>query len=434
MNKKKSAEYLIIGAGPASAAAIESIRKIDGRGKIIVVSSEKDVFYSRPLISCLLALEIDKKHIVYRGRDFIEKNSLEIIAPAAVTSVDARGKSVRLSDGARIKWKKLIIASGGEAIVPENIAGAKGLRTFTSVEDARRIDADIKSGAKRAAVIGGGFIGLKCAEALVKRVLKVTLIELAPRVLPSLLDDVSAAVFTRNLTRRGIDVRTGARAEKISADGKKLFLADGSKISVDFTVAAAGVRPNISFLAGSGIRAAKGVIAGGDMRANFPDIFAAGDCAETPDFFSGEARPKARPAPIWPVARLSGAAAGANAAGGKVTAEGALSMNSVEVFGLAVISAGIVNPPDGSGLTVETAGLSDGASTGGPRYKKLIFDGDRLAGFIMLGDVLRAEIYTGLIRNRASVANCKKELSGDTFGFIAVGEENWKKRITPMEV
>lgn len=430
LNKKKSAEYLIVGAGPAAAAAIESIRKIDGRGKIIVVSSEKDVFYSRPLISCLLALEIDKKHIVYRGRDFIEKNSLEIIAPAAITSVDARGKSARLSDGARIKWKKLIIASGAEAIVPENIAGAKGLRTFTSVEDARRIDADIKSGARRAAVIGGGFAGLKCAEALVKRGLKVALIELAPRVLPSLLDDISAAVFTSNLAQHGIDVRTGARAEKISADGKKLFLADGSKISVDFTVAAAGVRPNISFLAGSGIRAAKGVIVGADMRANFHDVFAAGDCAETPDFFSGEARP----APIWPVARMSGAAAGANAAGGKVTAEGALAMNSVEVFGLAVISAGIVNPPDGSRLSAETVDTSEGGPDASPRYKKLIFDGDRLAGFIMLGDVLRAGIYTGLIRSRATVANCKKELSGDTFGFIAVGEENWKKRITPMEV
>ncbi|MDI6757090.1 MAG: FAD-dependent oxidoreductase [Endomicrobiia bacterium] len=435
---ESSVKYLIVGAGPAAIAAIEAIRKRDKRGAITIVSSEKEVFYSRPLISYLLADDIGEENLFYRGEDFISANApLRIIAGAPASSINPRDKTAAIAYGRVLKWEKLIIASGGVPIVPPAILGAKNLRTFTTIEDARRLDADIKSGAKRAVVVGGGFIGLKCAEALVKRGVSVTLVELAMHVLPSLLDDVSAGIFQKNLERHGVSVRTLSSVEKIYDGGKKLKLSGGEVIETDIIISAVGVRPNVSFLEGSLIRMGKGVIVGDDMRSSADGVFAAGDAADVPEFFSGARRA----VPIWPVARQTGAIAGENAAGGAARAAGALTMNSIEVFGLAVISAGSVNPsPDSGtafldGAAVETAdGLAD-LPDGTPRYKKLVFDGGgRLAGFIMLGDVERAGIYTELIKNRASVAAFKRDLAGDSFGFICVGEENWKKRIMPLEV
>lgn len=436
MKKKIKTKYLIIGAGPAAIAAIEALRKRDGHGKILVVSSEKDIFYSRPLISYLLTGDIVEENLSYRGEDFISANDIGIIAGVAVSSLNPRAKTATIADGRVLKWEKLIIASGGAPIVPPAVSGAKNLRTFTTIEDARILDADVKSGAKRAVVIGGGFIGLKCAEALVKRGMSVTLVELAAHVLPSLLDEVSAGIFQKNLERNGISLRTLSSVEKIYDGGKKLKLSGGEILETDIIISAVGVRPNVSFLEGSLIRMGKGVVVGDDMRSNFPDVFAAGDCAETPEFFSDA--PKL--VPIWPVARQTGTAAGANAAGGSVSAAKALAMNSIEVFGLTVISAGIANPSPVTGTdfldgaAVETVDKLPPLPDGTPRYKKLVFDGDRLAGFIMLGDVSRAGIYTELIKNRTSVAGFRSDLAGDSFGFISVGEENWKKRITPMEV
>ncbi len=425
MNRTK---YLIIGSGIASVSAIESIRKTDGKSSLTVLTKEKTAFYSRPLISYWLSGEINIEKIQYRQLEFIEEKAVNLIAEIEAKEFDFKKKIVTciLKNGKKEKilYEKMLIATGGKPFVPNNIKNLSNVFTFTTLHDAKKIDSAIKSGAKTASVIGGGFIGLKTAEALKKRGVDVSIVEMAGFVLPTLLDERSSEIFQENIRANGVKMFVKDVVEEPIGGGKKLKLKSGKILDSDIIIAAIGVKPEISTFESTDLKIEKGVVVDKFMQTNIQDVYAAGDVSEAKDFIAK----KNRPIPIWSLAYRQGAIAGENMTGSRTVYHGGIPMNSIEIFGLPVISAGKATPEKPSQSVLFK---SDEISK---KYKKLVFEDERLVGYIMLGDVERAGIYTGLIRSRTDVSKFRYELIGENFGFISVGEETWKKKITPIEV
>ncbi|MGB9607199.1 MAG: NAD(P)/FAD-dependent oxidoreductase, partial [bacterium] len=182
--------YLIIGSGPAALSAIEMIRKRDLTSEILLLSEEPYPPYSRPLISYLLAGKIEEERVFYKGKDFYEKNNVKALLGERAVELDTKEGVVRTSRGKAFAFDKLLIATGGKPIVP-SVEGRelKGIFTFTKLDDVKGIGRYLgEEEVEKAVVIGGGLIGLKAMEALMEWGLKITIVELADRILGLTLD------------------------------------------------------------------------------------------------------------------------------------------------------------------------------------------------------------------------------------------------------
>ncbi|MEW5944937.1 MAG: FAD-dependent oxidoreductase, partial [bacterium] len=210
-------EYLILGNSTAGVAAAEAIRSVDREGKLAIVSEEPYHTYSRPLISYLITGERDVERMGYRSGDFYERIGGRVFLGVKVERIDCEGRKVVTSGGEGIGFGKLLIATGGRAIIPP-IAGVEreGVFTFTSYDDARRVKDYIeRGGCDEGVVVGGGLIGLQAAEALCRAGLKVTVVELLARVLAPVLDEEGSRLVEEVFRRNGVRIVTGVGAKEI---------------------------------------------------------------------------------------------------------------------------------------------------------------------------------------------------------------------------
>ncbi|MFB3894228.1 MAG: NAD(P)/FAD-dependent oxidoreductase [Phycisphaerae bacterium] len=414
MTRIDKTTYLILGNSTAAVNAVEAIRERDREGSMVVVAREPQHVYSRPLISYRLAGKVDDARMDYRDRAFYERNNVQPLLGVAAVNVDAEARAVSLSDGRRIEFEKLLIATGGAPIRPP-IPGldARGVFTFTTWADEQAIDKYIEANKVRAAVVlGGGLIGLKTVEALVDRDVPVTVVELADRILAVTFDKDAARLAEKALAEKGVGIRTGETIREVFADGGKVsavLLSNGEGLDCDLLIVAIGVRPDLSVVAGSGIKTDRGILVDTHMATSVDGIYAAGDVAQALDALSGQSRP----IPILPAAARQGRIVGANMAGGDATYEGGVPMNAVDVVGLPTISVGQTVQQEGDEVL---ARLDEKNRT----YRKLVIRGNRIIGAIFIGRIERAGIFTGLIRSRLDVSDFKHLLLSDEFGLLSL--------------
>ncbi|MDO8611807.1 MAG: FAD-dependent oxidoreductase, partial [Dehalococcoidia bacterium] len=329
--------YVILGNSAAGLTAIDGVRERDRDGPITVVSREPEPAYSRVALPYVLSREKQVPQITLRGAEYYEANRVELIAGVGASAVDPKAKTVTLEDGRRLQYDRLLIATGSASRVPpvRGIEDADVCYHWT-LADTRKIEAKL-NGARSCFVIGAGFISLLTVSALIKVAgLKFTVVEIADQVMPQLLDPEGGRALEKAMREKGIDVLLGEQVAGIerAGAGYGVTLKGGRTIEAGMIVCGAGVRPNVDFLAGSGIEVARGVLVNERQETSAPDVFAAGDCAEGFDFLSGERAVHA----IWPTAIDQGRVAGANMAGGSQTYPGSLSWNVTELFGLASAS------------------------------------------------------------------------------------------------
>jgi len=326
-------EYVIIGNSAAAIGAVEGIRQKDAEGNITIVSEEPYYAYSRPLISYLLAGTVDEDKMSYRGASFYEENNVSLLLGVKAVSIDIAGRQVILSNGKAVAYDKLLIATGGKPFVPPMKGGDKeGIYTFIKRDDVKKLQAVAKPAAK-AVVIGAGLIGLKAAEGLVKCGVDVTVVELADRILSTILDEQAAAMVQDVLEQHGIKIILNNTVAEITGEGKAsgVILKDGTAQECDMVVVAIGVTPNADVARDTGIEINRGIKADDHMRTNIEDIYAAGDVAEAYDLVY-EAQ---RVTPIWPNAFIQGEVAGRNMAGDDVTFDSGFARNSISLLWLA---------------------------------------------------------------------------------------------------
>jgi NAD(P)H-nitrite reductase large subunit len=413
-------KYLIIGNSAGGIGAAEAIRDVDREGQITMVSAEPYPCYSRPLISKYLARERTLDTMLFRPADFYSGNNITSILGRKVNSLGLGDKTAELENGEHIFWEKLLIASGGVPIVPRmEGAGKRGIFNFTTLHDAKAIDEFIDN-AHAAVVIGGGLIGISVTEALKKRGVKVTVVEMKDRVLNTILDEQASSIAAEALHKAGIRVITGRTVAEIT--GKELVrgvvLDNGEEIPCNLVVVAIGVSPRIELARGTEIKVNRGISVDKHMATSCPDVYSCGDASEAYDFVYGTNRLT----PIWPNAYIGGRVAGYNMAGVKAEYPGGTAMNSLNYFGLDIASAGIASPLE-SGFYECISKQKDGI------YQRVILKDDRLVGMVCVGDIEKAGILFSLMRDRVKVNSFKKMLLSDNFGLVSLPKELWQKRL-----
>lgn len=416
-------EYVIIGNGVAAIGAVEGIRQTDLQNPITIIAAEPYATYGRPLIANLLRGKIHEADLAYRPEAFYRDNKVTLLLGRTATKIDAAAHRALLEDGDKVPYDKLLIATGGKPFIPP-IQGKDGpdVYTFTTLNDAKKLDALVGK-IKQIVVIGGGLIGLKAAESLHDRGLKVTVVELADRILSTAFDQTAGNIIGNRLAEVGIEVITENSVKEIVRENgrvKGIILNDGQNRSCEAVVIAIGVIPDKDIVKGTGIETNRGIVVNDYLETSVSGIYAAGDVAEALDLLSGERRV----VPIWPNAYNQGQYAGRNMAGARVTYKGGLPMNSIEFYGIPTMSMGMANPAD-AGYEVITKLIPEKNV-----YRKLVLKDGILVGAMLIGEVERAGILTGLIRNRVDVSGFKEELMKDTLSLSSLPGEIRAERLS----
>jgi len=409
--------YVIIGNSYSGVSAVEAIREADPDGEITIISNERYSVYSRPLISYYLAGKVDEEGMCYRPKDFYKKMNVNAMLGRVVIKVDTGKQIVTLSDGDTVSYNKLLIATGGKPFVPPmKGVNAKGVFTFTTFDDAKNLyEAAKKTGAKHAVIIGGGLIGLKACEGVKALGLKVTIVELGERVLALALDEEAGKIVGRRLKEEGINIITGHTVNEILGDEDGVcgvILDDGRKMDCELVVVAIGVRPNIDLIKDTGIKVNRGIVTDEYMQTSVKDVYAAGDVTESYDMVNCRGNVIA----IVPLAYDQGRIAGYNMAGVNRKYAGGMSMNSVEIYGIPVMTMGMTLPDKNDEnnkkeiLAYNEKGI----------YRKFIIDDGVLVGAILVGEVDYGGILTFMVRNKMNINHLKENLiKGDFQVHIA---------------
>ncbi|MDI7251468.1 MAG: FAD-dependent oxidoreductase, partial [Actinomycetota bacterium] len=414
-------DYVVVGNSAAAINACDAIRSLDQDGSLAVFGEEKRRCYSRPLISYLVMGYIDEKGMYYRPTDYYRKRRIDFHPGSRVEVVDLERHFLETSSGERFKWKKLLLATGFQPFIPpvEGLAEMRYL-TFVSWDDARTM-LRLTARPLRSLVMGAGLIGMKAAEALHSRGCEVVVVEKMDRILPLALDEVASEMVAARCREAGIEVTTGRSVSRVETRGGyrgTAVLDDGAELDFDLLVVAVGVRPRMELAEEAGLHCDRGILVDEHQRTSCPNVFAAGDVAAAFDLVRGEPAVNA----LWPIAALQGKYAGLNMAGREVPYPGGNSMNAVEFFGLPVLSAGVVNPPDDSYEVIVRRG-EDGD------YRKVVIQGDLLVGMLVAGKIERAGILTSLIQERANVRRIRNFLLEEGFGHIHFPRSMREERI-----
>ncbi|MCY1670438.1 FAD-dependent oxidoreductase [Novosphingobium sp. SL115] len=289
----EQADVVIVGAGHGGAQAGIALRQNGFEGRILVIGREPEIPYERPPLSKeYLARDKTFDRICIRPAQFWEDKGVELRLSAEVVSIDAGARTVTLGDGSQVEYGKLIWATGGDprrlSCMGSDLVGVHGVRTRA---DADRMMAELDAGAKRAVVIGGGYIGLEAAAVLTKFGVEVTLLEALPRVLARVAGEALSEFYQAEHRAHGVDLRTGAAMDCIEGDGTKVTgvrMQDGSVLPADIVIVGIGIVPCVGPLIAAGAAGGNGVDVDEFCRTSLPDVYAIGDCAaHANDFAEG---------------------------------------------------------------------------------------------------------------------------------------------------
>jgi NAD(P)H-nitrite reductase large subunit len=375
---ERTGKYVLVGNSAASLSAIDWIRRVDPDGSILILNREKGNAYSRVALPYYVSGERTLDGILIRKKPDYERLGVELIEEGEVASIDPEAHQVTLTNGGKVGYGRLLLGTGSEVIVPP-IRGLSSVphHYLWTLDDA--IGMKKAAGkAKRALIIGGGFIGMLAAEALRKLRMKLTIVEMADQLMPQLLDVEGGKIFARAVESSGVDLRLGSQVESVAKKGNGIAvrLKGGGEIETDLLVVAAGVRPCLASVGNGAVRKNRGIIVDANLRTSAADVWAAGDVAEVHDFVSGEPVIHA----IWPTAVDQGRIAGANMAGKQIPYAGSLGMNVVELFGVTLAEIGRFHETKGDSLDVS-------GSANGSHYRKVVIDRNGvMVGAMFLGE------------------------------------------------
>lgn len=395
--------YVIIGNGPAGVTAAETLRGVSPRARIVLVGDEPGPPYARMAIPYLLEGRIAEAGTHLRkDAEHWTRLGIELFQDRA-EAVDPEQNRVILQHHGALHYDGLLIASGSRPVVPD-IPGVRlpGVHTCWTLADARGIIQRATSGS-RVVLMGAGFIGSIILESLVRRGIKLTVVEAEGRMVPRMLDPQAGAMLRDWCEERGVRIRLGTRVREILPGQGDVSLSirldDDTPLDADLVITAVGVRPNTGFLQGSGISLGKsGMQVDRHLRTGVPNIFAAGDVAEGPDIGGGYSVHA-----IQPTAAEHGRIAALNMAGLETPYRGSLNMNVLDTLGLISASFGRWDG-DADGESVEN--LDRRAF----RYLRLRFNGECLVGAVSVGHTEHLGVLRGLIHGRVPLGHWKPRL------------------------
>ena len=399
--------HVIIGAGPAGVTAAETLRQQDAGAEILIVNGEPEPAYSRMAIPYLLGNQIEETG-TYLRHDPAHFETFQVRhTQARVESVHPNSHSLQLQGGEVLSYNRLLLATGSQPVRPP-IEGLDqpGIHPCWTLEDARAISQLAQPGSK-VTLLGAGFIGCIIMEALIKRGVKLIVIEMEDRMVPRMLDQTAGNLIKKWCSEKGVQILTSTRVQAVvhGSSGKQRYQLQcepAAKVDADLIVIATGVKPNVGYLANSGIEIAGGVVVDRFQQSSVTDIYAAGDVCEGFDWSSRKRAVHA----IQPTAVETGRIAALNMAGHPTPYVGSLAMNILDTLGLISTSYGLWQGSEQS----ESCSLLDESSY---RYIMLQFEQDHLIGAITLGMTEHVGVLRGLIQARTRLGGWQQRLMKD---------------------
>ena len=365
-------KYLIIGAGVAGVSACQAIREKDAGAELLVLTEEQFPFYTRLRLPDLVAGRIEPAKLVLKDAGWFDRLGIELRLNTRAEAI--RPDPLRVIAGSEeFAAEKVLIATGADSFLPP-VEGSDLGNVFTlrRMNDALAIRARAAE-ASRCVIVGGGVLGFEIGEALRSRGLEVTVVEIAERLLPRQTDASAAGVIRSLMERRGFEVVLGVKPVRFIQSGgeaEAIALSDGRSIAADLFIISAGVKPRVDVATASGIKTRRGIVVDDSLQTSLGGVFAAGDCTEHKGILYG----------IWRASEEQGRFAGLAMAGERIAYSGTVRSYRLNLLGTTLLTAGMIEP-SGNMTSEVTVDEEHGI------YRRIIRDGGRVVGMILLGDL-----------------------------------------------
>jgi nitrite reductase (NADH) large subunit len=393
-----SEPLVVVGNGMAATRFVDELmQRALGRYSVIVIGAKPRLSYNRVLLSSLLAGEVSEAAIELKPRGWWNGRGVTTLDGQAVTSIDRESRTVTLANGLRFAYSKLVLATGSQPIrLPKPGMDLQNVLTFRDLADVGAMHGLMRKGA-RAAVVGGGLLGLEAAHVLAKAGVKVTLVHLMDRLMERQLDRRAATLLKSAIAAKGVEVLLAVDTKSILGEDRVtgLELSCGRILPADFVVCVVGIRPQAQLARGAGLAVNRGIVVDDGLASSDPNIFALGECAEHRNNVYGLVEPAYEQAKVL-ARRIAGDKTAAYA--------GSILATNLKVSGVNLFSAGEFMETPSSDVLIfedECAGI----------YKKLVIENSRLKGVVLYGDTADGLWYLDLIRTGASISDLRDVLA-----------------------
>lgn len=401
-------KYLIIGGGIAGVTAAETIRERDHEGNIGICSEEPHLLYSRVLLPNYIKNVIPQDRLFLRTADDFEAKNIAFLLGKRVMFVDAEKREAKTAEGETYSFEKLLLASGG---APRTLGAPgedkRGIFYLQTIEDADRIR-DAAGNAKKAIIVGGGFIALEFLEVTRTQNIPTTLICRSPWMFGKALDAAGGALLEENLARNGVEFSfENSVTEFFGTDAVSgVMTRIGTAFRSDFVGIGAGIRRHDDFLLGTGISIVpgKGVRVNEFLETAVPGIFAAGDVAEYFDTTIGRSHTHGN----WTNAFLQGKIAGENMVGNTRVPFRKAPSYSITNFGFRITCLGWTEEIEG----VETLSRMDAREK---MYARFFLEKGLLVGAVLINMPQKKALFARIIEEKISTPDIKSKLADINF-------------------
>ena len=367
-------KIIVVGNGAAGFTACDEIRKRNPHCRVELISAEPVLTYFRPMLTKGILQQLDAAQLFVKDNEWYKSRSIRLSLGVRAVDLDPVKKQLTLSDGTTRDYDKLILATGAECNrLPMEGVWLEGVYVIRSLEDVNRIRQALGR-VERAAVIGGGILGLEAAWELARAGKKVTVFERSERIMKNQLDEKGSALLRKKAEEKGLTIVENAITKGISGETQcqGVMLEDGRLYEAQLVVISAGTKPNTELAEKAGLKTDRFIQVNERMQTSQPDIYACGDAVSCNGVSVG----------IWNQAVSMGKVAGANAAGDNLTYKPVIPSNSYEGMGTSLFSIGDVGR--GAPQSYETR---ERFLPGKGIYQRLFFQGGLLCGGLLMGDV-----------------------------------------------
>lgn len=402
--------YVILGASAAGINGARQLRKHCKEAEIVLISKDKSI-YSRCILHHYLGGIRTKEELCFAEADFESKYQVKWKKGLTCTGIDEAAKTLELSDGTKLTYDRLLIATGSSSFLPpvEGLREASGVFGFHNLSEAEALKEGAAS-ARHIVVMGGGLVGLDAADGFLHAGKTVSLVEMETHVLAKQLDRRSAGTYEKAMEKAGIHLYLGSGIQKVcrgrQGEVVSLILTDGKELPCDLLAVTVGVRPNVDFLKNTRLLLkGRGLEIDAYGQTNVPDIYGAGDVTGG--------------SPIWPAAVKQGMIAADNMAGIKTSMDDFFSSKAtMNFFDIPTMSLGISEMPDDT--------YSQVVEDHGDQYRKIIHKNGKIFGAILQGDLSYGGVLTQLIAGNIDVSRVKKPLFAVDYSDFFHEKENFE--------
>lgn len=390
---------LLIGNGMAGIRTLEELLNIaPDRYHIAVVGEENHVNYNRIMLSPVLAGEKQLDQIILNGEDWYRQHNIILFRGEKAIRIDRARRQVHMASGLILPYDKLVLATGSRpAVLPIPGNTLHNILTFREIRDVNRM-LDLSRQVTKAAVIGGGLLGLEAANGLRQQGMEVTVIHGCDYLLNKQLDAHAGKLLARTLEAKGIQFIMNARTSRFVGDDQQnvraIEFADGTTLEVDMVVTATGIVPNVELAQASGLQTGNGILVNDTLQTFDPAIYAVGECVEHRGRLFGLV------APLYDQARVC---ANHLAEMGIARYVQKPEATKLKITGINAFSAGDFHGDEHCEvITFEDQGLG--------HYRKLVLRGNQLIGAILYGDTQDGAWFFDLIQQQTDISQLRDTL------------------------